>query len=155
MIDDDDSSRVQVYRMPQHGSISGLPDGPGVYFVRMFTEDMMLTGPIKVGVSDNMRKRVAGLDGMLPWRLSVIGWASGTRDDEQRIHERLWRHRLNGEWFRADDEVIRILAECSEHGVQMAIRRSYEAQKAMASIRQVPPFIQALAVDATWRLDCT
>lgn len=65
-------------------------------------------GPIKIGVSHNVRKRVQELRGASPAPLTLVCAARcgsdafagpNARRVEQLAHETLGAHRLHGEWF--------------------------------------------------------
>lgn len=69
-------------------------------------------GPVKVGVTDNVVRRVKELEAQRGARLTLLATMPGTRDLEQAIHRALAAHRIEGEWFRpvADVVVMAMLA---------------------------------------------
>lgn len=87
-----------------------LDDTPGadkVYFVQMATG-----GPIKIGRAKRLRLRVITIQSCCPHTLRVLHVVeSGSRAMEKSIHERFYRFRLHGEWFKAADELVRFIAD--------------------------------------------
>lgn len=76
------------------------PDG-FVYFIQVGAD-----GPIKIGHSENPRKRLSMLQGSHFERLHLLGLTPGNRLTEERIQQALSAHRLAREWFRPDPAVI-------------------------------------------------
>lgn len=76
-----------------------------VYFIRSGSD-----GPIKIGSSTlrSVRGRIASLQIGNPEQLQLIAILICERcmQMEQALHMHLAEHRLNGEWFRADDRVL-------------------------------------------------
>ena len=64
-------------------------------------------GPIKIGWSQDVAQRIAGLQTAQAEPLRLLGTLPGTRLDEARVHRVLDHHRLRGEWFHPHAEVIR------------------------------------------------
>lgn len=56
-------------------------------------------GPIKIGMSNDPKERLATLQAGSPVMLRIIGIADGGQDKEMALHRRLAAHRLHGEWF--------------------------------------------------------
>jgi hypothetical protein len=75
--------------------------GSVVYFVQAESG-----GPIKVGTTDRMRKRLTVLQSSCPVRLRVLATMPGGRDEEIALHIRFDRQRLHGEWFEPHDDLI-------------------------------------------------
>src|SRR5690348_7786681 len=71
-----------------------------VYFIQ--TED----GPIKIGIANDPLKRLAELQTSHHAPLKLLGVSPGTLIVERKIHKQLDAHRLQGEWFRPDPEVL-------------------------------------------------
>lgn len=65
-------------------------------------------GPIKIGYSNNVKKRLSALRSGSPYELSVIGIIEGGREKEKELHEKFKEKRIaqNCEWFESCDEII-------------------------------------------------
>jgi predicted GIY-YIG superfamily endonuclease len=68
---------------------------PSIYFVRAGT-----TGPVKIGYTNNINRRIKNLQQGNPNKLVLLGLMTGTRDTERALHEKFAKYRLEGEWFR-------------------------------------------------------
>lgn len=77
-----------------------------VYFVRPVGMD----GPIKIGVSARVPRRVASLSLASPLPLEVAATVDGGFELEAHLHKHLRRHRSHGEWFRPEPEVLALVA---------------------------------------------
>lgn len=83
--------------LPQAGS---PPVRGYVYFVRS------ADNAIKIGYSKNPPGRLAELQCSNPAELTLIGSFRGTRVDEQDLHTMFCHHRIRGEWFHDDEELL-------------------------------------------------
>lgn len=74
-----------------------------VYFVSAEHEGF----PIKIGISESHKTRFTALQVALPYPLKVLAILP-TEDGifERRLHRKFAHLRLNGEWFKADPELI-------------------------------------------------
>lgn len=66
---------------------------PGIYVVGY-------NSFVKIGVSENVRSRVAALQTAIPVKLKTYAVLTGARQQEAALHRRFKPYRLNGEWFR-------------------------------------------------------
>jgi hypothetical protein len=82
-----------------------------VYFIR-FGE----TGPIKIGYSTQVGRRVAELQTGSPEELHVVATVPGTKTDEAALHRRFKGQHARGEWYRAAPEVMACAAEMQQTG---------------------------------------
>jgi len=57
------------------------------------------TSNVKIGVSKNVKARVAALQTASPHPLVLIGCFPGEESDERRLHRLLNHRHLRGEWF--------------------------------------------------------
>ncbi len=64
---------------------------------------------IKIGVSCDPESRVEGLASESPVPVELLAMIPGTRRLERVIHKRLARDRDHGEWFKATEDVKRIM----------------------------------------------
>jgi hypothetical protein len=76
----------------------------GVYFVQAGSS----CGPIKIGFSDDVGKRVAGLQTGNPELLTLLLVVPGTMETESSLHNRFAsaRIRQSGEWFRPTRQLL-------------------------------------------------
>jgi len=75
----------------------------GVYFLRA-----QGTGLVKIGYSQDIRKRMATASVWCPHQLELIAVIPGGRKRESAIHSHLISSRVIGEWFRETPELIEI-----------------------------------------------
>ena len=73
-------------------------------------------GPIKIGQTEDMAKRLVGLQTSRPDKLIVLASAPGTIRDERDLHLRFSRIRDKGEWFHATEELTEFVKAVSIHG---------------------------------------
>jgi len=74
-----------------------------VYFIRAGAR-----GPIKIGSTSDLGKRLASLQTASPQRLQLVGAIPGGAELERAIHARLSEFRISGgEWFGPAPEVRR------------------------------------------------
>jgi hypothetical protein len=73
-----------------------------VYFMRAKTCD----GPIKIGYSENPKKRLSQIQGMSPNPLEILTTVDG---DEAAIQQYFNAERLHGEWFTATERLLNFI----------------------------------------------
>ena len=83
---------------PSHQRI-GPPRQGYVYF-------LVSGDQVKIGFSTNPFGRARALKTSIAHPISCLVAVQGDSDDERYLHWILRRHRLNGEWFRADAPVL-------------------------------------------------
>ena len=66
-------------------------------------------GPVKIGFSTNVEKRMVALQISSPHELALIAKMSGNKALEKQIHERFSRLALRGEWFEMDGELEELI----------------------------------------------
>jgi hypothetical protein len=66
-------------------------------------------GPVKIGRSTNARKRLAELQTASAEQLVIRGVIKSNR--ERQLHEQFASKRMQGEWFRCDDELETFMSE--------------------------------------------
>lgn len=86
---------------------NSAPLTAGVYFVQQGND-----GPIKIGVSGNVDKRIRSLSTSSPLPLRLLAVLPGGRGEEQELHKRLAAHRLGGEWFAPVPAVLAVAGLC-------------------------------------------
>jgi len=72
-----------------------------VYFIQM---DKI--GPIKIGITKNLKKRLMGMQTANPYKLNVLYCYSGLPDDEESWHNTFKRFHIRGEWFHPADTIL-------------------------------------------------
>lgn len=72
-----------------------------VYFVQAIG-----VGLIKIGYSENLRKRVFDLRNGSPTPIALLAHMPGGRSEEYQLHSHLYAHRHRGEWFRPHELVL-------------------------------------------------
>ena len=79
-------------------------DGSLVYFVQAGAG-----GPIKIGHSENPKRRIADLQTASAHPLVVLGVVRGGEFFECALHQILATDRLSGEWFRATRKTVTVV----------------------------------------------
>lgn len=93
-----------------------VPEKGFVYFIR--AGDF-----IKIGFSDDPRKRLAALQSAHPHLLEMIGFMPGTMDDEYRIHCIFGLLHVRGEWFNDDPSIREFLRKTKGRKRQLQPRQ--------------------------------
>ena len=94
---------------------SRIPIVPSfVYFIQEGTD-----GPIKIGTSENPRKRLKHLQTGHPKELVLMGAIDGDREKEFELHQKFDYLRLNGEWFKPDSDLLLTIAEACNESARM------------------------------------
>ncbi|HEY6254511.1 MAG TPA: GIY-YIG nuclease family protein [Xanthobacteraceae bacterium] len=63
-------------------------------------------GPVKIGVTDDVEKRLIGMQTGNHQRLVVLRLFEGGAAEERLLHERFADHRLDGEWFSFSKQML-------------------------------------------------
>lgn len=69
------------------------------------------SGPIKIGSSNQPAGRIASMSSWAPMELEMVFVVDGGLLLEKKVHFHLRQHRLHGEWFAPDDEVLSFVDE--------------------------------------------
>lgn len=85
-----------------HISAEAVPAGPRVYFIRE-------GDAIKIGFSENVKVRFAGLQSGHHGSLELLGTIAAPVDIEQAILAKFDHLRIRGEWFRAEPELLEFI----------------------------------------------
>lgn len=83
-----------------------------VYFMRPIGQQ----GPIKIGCSAQPIKRLRDVETWSPLPLEIVAHAPGGNSHERILHYRFGQHRLHGEWFAENAELIALMARVAETG---------------------------------------
>ncbi|MFG0217269.1 GIY-YIG nuclease family protein [Brevibacillus porteri] len=68
-------------------------------------------GPIKIGIADNVNKRLKELQTGNSDELSILHWTTGGRALESFLHEKFSEIKKLGEWFWPDKELVHLIEE--------------------------------------------
>lgn len=101
---------VEDYRLSRvEAAKQAAPWGTGnyVYFVRMVTGE----GPIKIGTSRDVEKRLAAISWGSPYPIELLAVTPGSHVLEHAYHDRFAAHRMSGEWFKPVAEILGEVAE--------------------------------------------
>jgi hypothetical protein len=77
-----------------------------IYFIRAVN-----SGTIKIGVSNDPRRRLESMQTGSPEPLELLGVLPGGVDEERRLHRRFSAFRIHGEWFRGDETLAKAIDE--------------------------------------------
>lgn len=95
---------------------------PAVYFVQMMACEEH-GGPIKIGIAQDVERRIANLQSCSPYRLKLVLEIGGGESRESLLHRQFEDLRMRGEWFRAEQALIDFINESIPEGV--AFRKHY------------------------------
>jgi hypothetical protein len=79
-------------------------DGEVVYFLRA-------GDAIKIGYTTNLAARKRALETASAVPLELLASIPGDRSEETRLHRDWWHLHIRGEWFQADEELLRYIRE--------------------------------------------
>ncbi len=68
-------------------------------------------GMFKIGCTNNIQQRLAAIQVGNPNFIEVYATLYGGKEIEKKLHEQLAEHRVSGEWFRIDEEIIHNIRE--------------------------------------------
>lgn len=85
-------------------AVFALPEERWIYFIQGLPR-----GPIKIGSTHDVKRRVADLQTGHPWKLRILGVCRGDIRLELELHERFAASRLHGEWFSPSRELARTI----------------------------------------------
>ena len=88
------------------GARDGSPATPFDAAVRVYFIQCGTTGPVKIGMARDVRKRMATLQTACPFDLRLLAAIDGSADLERELHQRFAEHRLRGEWFLPVPELL-------------------------------------------------
>lgn len=77
-----------------------------VYFIQAGTD-----GPVKIGVTSNIMKRMDALQVGHHEQLILLGSVAGGYEVEKHWHTRWSAHHIRGEWFKPDDALLYCIFE--------------------------------------------
>lgn len=80
-----------------------------IYFIRS-------SGLIKIGYSQDVRRRVGQVIANQLGGGEYLGYMAGDRIVERHLHDRFAAHRQFGEWFRVNDDLIQLIGIVADPG---------------------------------------
>lgn len=72
-----------------------------IYFIQMG-----FMGPIKIGLTKDIDKRLVSLQTGSPYPLRLLSWTPGNEETEKYVHDLYRDHRLEGEWFLPHPDLV-------------------------------------------------
>lgn len=93
-----------------HKELAGLYNTELVYFIRENS------GAVKIGCTNQIKHRLAGLQHTSPYPLTILALANGYKDLEKEIHKKLNSSRLKGEWFIYNEDLLKVIADLEWSG---------------------------------------
>lgn len=97
----------------RHKMKAGREHRPVVYF--FICKDLEA---VKIGTTTNVEQRLLTVQTGCPFQVEILGWCLGAEEHERVIHSILRRSRLNGEWFRLDENVKDVITEATDGRVR-------------------------------------
>jgi hypothetical protein len=94
--------RLSMSKRRNYGPHSIARCGLVTYFVQRIDG-----GPIKIGITTDIRHRLSSLQGAVPTTLVCIALVRGDREDE--LHARFHHLRICGEWFEPGPELLEFI----------------------------------------------
>src|SRR5262249_45238273 len=103
-----------------------------VYFVRA-------GDAIKIGVTRDVERRLRALATGSAVPLELLATLPGGRSLEKKLHERFRRFHVRGEWFRADEVLLRYIREQAAGGPApkpdpLALEQAAEFRRVLAAL---------------------
>ena len=92
-----------------------------VYFIRSVNKNEEEYGPIKIGMSNNPKKRLNSIQTGNPNKLKIVKMISGGRKKEKELHKQFKKSCLNGEWFNPTKELLNLINGCNKLNPQMKL----------------------------------
>lgn len=80
-------------------------------------------GAVKIGFTNNVRRRLAELNVSDPSRLTLLGYVRATQAQEIALHQLLASSRIRGEWYRRTHAVSLFLDMLPKPAASLTVRR--------------------------------
>jgi len=72
-----------------------------IYFIQQEND-----GAIKIGISNNFKKRLRQLQTGSPYKLNILTIINGDEELEKQLHSKFAEYRLSGEWFKPVEKLV-------------------------------------------------
>ena len=82
-----------------------------VYFI----QSVKGKGYIKIGFSNNPKRRLREIQRYSPIELRIIAMIKGGREKEAELHRRFSKYRRYGEWFEPSQEILQFIINSTEN----------------------------------------
>ena len=92
-------------RLRSEKKIEGVEGILTIYFVRAEK------GLIKIGITNDIKKRFGTLQAISPIKLTLLATLSGGLAKEHLLHERFGSLRAHGEWFHPGEKLLQFIEE--------------------------------------------
>jgi hypothetical protein len=115
-------SRIETTNRKRNTGLSLKGDVGKVYFVRRVGK----VGPIKIGRSIHVERRLKQLQRLVGAPLEILAVVTGAAFTERYMHDRFSGCRLYGEWFHPTRELLWIVTELQ--AAQTALSRGVEEE---------------------------
>ena len=99
-------------------------------FVYFISTDEVPKFPIKIGITDNLSLRLAGLQCGCPYKLKVIGAVQAVPSIERNLHIAFAQYRLSGEWFKRHRNLIKYIDDLIDGAPAVPVIRRGTARAA-------------------------
>lgn len=94
-------------------------------------------GPIKIGITKDIKKRKITLDTNNSNQLHVLGAITGTADDEAKLHQKFSHLQVKGEWFKPEKELLDFIQNIKEDK-----KFPLDLGRAILNLENKPPSIE-------------
>lgn len=105
-----------------------------------FLKPVGMPGPIKIGRTVDIRKRLATFASWSPIRLEVAASVVGSAALERRLHETFAFAHSHLEWFYPVDELLQGISALQQGA---DVEQAFDLSKKTGSIRKGQPYLQA------------
>lgn len=85
-----------------------------VYFIQI------KNGPIKIGLTGNVKNRLKSLSCSLPYDLELLHVMPGDEKLEKKLHKKFCKYHIRGEWFECHDGILNYLKKLQSKNSQVA-----------------------------------
>lgn len=98
---------ASTWKKNRGGESNGLTNREGTFIYVLRRGD---AGPVKIGVSKSPEARLAKLQTACAEPLALLRVLPGGQEREAALHARFAHLRLEGEWFRPDEDLLKFFA---------------------------------------------
>lgn len=74
-----------------------------------FVYFMENSGNIKIGVTASVSARLKNIQASCGSKIKLLGYMKGTQALEAKLHKRFRKHRIHGEWFRKNSDLLQFI----------------------------------------------
>lgn len=114
-----------------------------VYFIQIDGKD----GPVKIGVTKDIDRRVNTISGSVPYSIRLLGVIEGGRRLEWSLHQRFSKYHIKNEWFRPVEEILQLID--NHTNVPNDERDADDREPEWEEVVILEPRIQELYIEST------